>query len=110
MKPFLVMLLSFSVTSVVFGLVITQCTNQSPAQSAATVSSLRETVCGYVELTAPSTPELDKALCRADAALKPIAAAYAGCPTTAETLPSATVIVREPWPDAGTIETDSGAH
>ena len=89
-----------------------QCTGQTPAQSAATVSNLRETVCGYVELTAPSTPELNhvRDLCRAGADLKPIAAAYAGCETQTVASPVTPVATTPPTVASPvSTPTDAGA-
>jgi hypothetical protein len=44
-------------------------------------SNKRDTICAFVEVWAEDRPELDEVylLCAADASLKEIAAAYAGC-------------------------------
>lgn len=87
------------------GLLSSACaSSQTPAQTAASASQIRETVCAYVALVAPSTPELDRVadLCRAGAQLKQIAAAYAGCAAATATIApdaSASGLVN-PWPDA----------
>lgn len=91
---------------------VSYCTGQQPAQSAAEVAAVRQTVCVYVEANASASTEMAHlaTLCRAGADLKPIAAAYAGCvapaPAPAPALPTADsgtpsdAGIVDPWTDA----------
>jgi hypothetical protein len=84
------------------------CTGTEPAQTAADISAVRQVVCGYALLHEAASPQMQQIakLCRAGAALEPIAAAYAGCAapvgSAQQADASGAVDVVDPWPDAGT--------